>query len=227
MTMARVFITGSTDGLGRAAAQSLLADGHEVVLHARSAERAAAVADLAADALGVAIGDLESAADTTGVAEQVNAIGRMDAVIRNAGIYRDSGRGSTPRVAAFRGVPFRPSFAGLMNGPHRRIRSGRSNHLRPVPLHSMHANRTYSSNLVGAGGGPFTQRMRVRSAREVGKLPDGARLELIERSPNHHVQGAYAPSAIWLVPGLHGWCPASFSATTAASSDLIYLGDAA
>jgi len=38
--MARVFITGSTDGLGRAAAQALLDDGHEVVLHARSAERA-------------------------------------------------------------------------------------------------------------------------------------------------------------------------------------------
>src|SRR5438874_1431227 len=87
--MARVFITGSTEGLGRAAAQSLLDDGHEVVLHARSEERAAAVADLAARALGVAIGDLESAADTRSVAEQVNAIGRMDAVIHNAGIYRD------------------------------------------------------------------------------------------------------------------------------------------
>lgn len=41
--MAIVFITGSTDGLGRVAAQSLLDDGHKVVLHARSAERAAAV----------------------------------------------------------------------------------------------------------------------------------------------------------------------------------------
>ncbi len=44
--MARIFITGSTDGLGLAAARSLLADGHEVVLHARTAERAAAVAGL-------------------------------------------------------------------------------------------------------------------------------------------------------------------------------------
>jgi NAD(P)-dependent dehydrogenase (short-subunit alcohol dehydrogenase family) len=34
--MAIVFITGSTEGLGRAAAQSLLEDGHQVVLHARS-----------------------------------------------------------------------------------------------------------------------------------------------------------------------------------------------
>jgi NAD(P)-dependent dehydrogenase (short-subunit alcohol dehydrogenase family) len=39
--MAIVFITGSADGLGRAA-QSLLDQGHRVVLHARSADRAAA-----------------------------------------------------------------------------------------------------------------------------------------------------------------------------------------
>ena len=43
--MARVFVTGSTDGLGRAAAQTLIAQGHEIVLHARSQERAAAHAD--------------------------------------------------------------------------------------------------------------------------------------------------------------------------------------
>ena len=36
--MARIFITGSTDGLGRAAARTLLDEGHEVLLHARSAE---------------------------------------------------------------------------------------------------------------------------------------------------------------------------------------------
>ena len=94
--MARIFITGSTDGLGRAAARSLLDDGHEVVLHARSTERASTLADLASQAAGVAIGDLRSAAEIRRVAEQVNAIGRMDAVIHNAGIYRASSRGSTP-----------------------------------------------------------------------------------------------------------------------------------
>lgn len=94
--MARVFITGSTDGLGRAAAASLLATGHEVVLHARSPERAAALGDLAGRALGVAVGDLASAAETQTVAGQVNAIGRMDAVIHNAGVYSVPTRGSTP-----------------------------------------------------------------------------------------------------------------------------------
>jgi NAD(P)-dependent dehydrogenase (short-subunit alcohol dehydrogenase family) len=94
--MARVFITGSSDGLGRAAAQSLMNDGHEVVLHARSLERAAALSDLAPRAAGVVIGDLRSAAETRSIAEQVNAIGRMDAVIHNAGIYHTSGRDATP-----------------------------------------------------------------------------------------------------------------------------------
>ena len=44
--MARVFITGSADGLGRAAAQTLLNDGHEVVVHARNRDRLTAVRDL-------------------------------------------------------------------------------------------------------------------------------------------------------------------------------------
>jgi NAD(P)-dependent dehydrogenase (short-subunit alcohol dehydrogenase family) len=94
--MARIFITGSTDGLGRAAARSLLNQGHEVVLHARSTERASALVDLVSESAGVVIGDLRSAVETRRIAEQVNAIGRMDAVIHNAGIYTASSRGSTP-----------------------------------------------------------------------------------------------------------------------------------
>ena len=39
-----------TDGLGRAAAGVLIGEGHEVVLHARTRERAAALSDLAPDA---------------------------------------------------------------------------------------------------------------------------------------------------------------------------------
>jgi NAD(P)-dependent dehydrogenase (short-subunit alcohol dehydrogenase family) len=93
--MAIVFITGSTDGLGRAAAQSLLHDGHQVLLHARSADRAAAIAELASRGTGVVIGDLRSAVETRSIADQVNAIGRMDAIIHNAGVYAERRRGST------------------------------------------------------------------------------------------------------------------------------------
>ena len=91
----KVFVTGSTDGLGRGAAQALIDAGHQVVLHARSRQRATAVKDLAARSAGVAVGDLGSAADTRSVAEQVNAIGRMDAVIHNAGAYKTGGRAPT------------------------------------------------------------------------------------------------------------------------------------
>jgi NAD(P)-dependent dehydrogenase (short-subunit alcohol dehydrogenase family) len=94
--MRRIFITGSTDGLGRSAALQLMKEGHEVVLHARSKERAAALGDIATRAAGVVIGDLASASETQSVAEQVNKIGRMDAVIHNAGIFRESARGNTP-----------------------------------------------------------------------------------------------------------------------------------
>ena len=94
--MARIFITGSTDGLGRAAAQALINEGHEVVLHARSQKRVAAVGELRQFSVGIAVGDLASAVETRSIADQVNAIGRMDAVIHNAGVYSERSRGSTP-----------------------------------------------------------------------------------------------------------------------------------
>ncbi|HET7246010.1 MAG TPA: SDR family NAD(P)-dependent oxidoreductase [Streptosporangiaceae bacterium] len=93
--MPRVLITGSTDGLGRAAAGALIGDGHEVVLHARTRERASALGGLAPGAAGVVIGDLSSAAQTRDLAVQVNDIGRMDAVIHNAGVYLVSSRSAT------------------------------------------------------------------------------------------------------------------------------------
>lgn len=94
--MRRIFITGSSDGLGRAAARALVDEGHEVVLHARSSQRAAALADLVPRAAGVVIGDLSSAVETRAIADQVNKIGRMHAVIHNAGIYQEPARGNTP-----------------------------------------------------------------------------------------------------------------------------------
>jgi NAD(P)-dependent dehydrogenase (short-subunit alcohol dehydrogenase family) len=94
--MARVLITGSTAGLGRAAAQQLLDSGHEVVLHARNSARAGSVDDLARRAAGVVVDDLASADETRGVADQVNAIDGIDAVIHNAAVYVDPRRVATP-----------------------------------------------------------------------------------------------------------------------------------
>ena len=94
--MARVLITGSSNGLGLAAARSLLREGHDVVLHARSKAQAAEMRVAIPGAADVGVGDLASHEETCGVADQVNAIGRMDSVIHNAGIYTTPDRGSTP-----------------------------------------------------------------------------------------------------------------------------------
>jgi NAD(P)-dependent dehydrogenase (short-subunit alcohol dehydrogenase family) len=84
--MARIFVTGSADGLGLGAARALLDDGHEVVLHARSEQRAGEIRRAEPRAARIVVGDLSSIAATRGVAEQANATGRFDAVIHNAGI---------------------------------------------------------------------------------------------------------------------------------------------
>ena len=84
--MARVFITGSADGLGKMAAELLIEQGHEVVLHARSKVRAEETKRNVPQAQAVVAGDLGSIAQTRSVAEQVNALGTFDAVIHNAGV---------------------------------------------------------------------------------------------------------------------------------------------
>ena len=84
--MTRVFITGSADGLGRAAAQTLVDDGHEVVVHVRNEDRLPAVRDLVDAGAAAVVGDLSDLEQTRGVADQVNRAGRVDAVIHNAGV---------------------------------------------------------------------------------------------------------------------------------------------
>ena len=94
--MARVFITGSSDGLGQMAAQLLIEQGHSVVLHARSEQRGNEALAAVPGAESVVIGDLTSIAQTRHVAEQVNRLGSFDAVIHNAGVgYREPRRIAT------------------------------------------------------------------------------------------------------------------------------------
>lgn len=84
--MARVFVTGSTDGIGLTTARQLLDAGHEVVVHARNTDRLEAVSDLVDRGADAVVGDLADLDQTTSIAEQVNGLGRMDAVIHNAGV---------------------------------------------------------------------------------------------------------------------------------------------
>jgi NAD(P)-dependent dehydrogenase (short-subunit alcohol dehydrogenase family) len=91
--MARVFITGSADGLGLMAGQLLVDQGHQVVLHARNDTRAADAKNAAPQTEAVVVGDLATIAAAEDVAAQVNALGSFDAVIHNAAVgYREAHR---------------------------------------------------------------------------------------------------------------------------------------
>lgn len=83
----RVLVTGSADGLGRLSAAALQAAGHDVVVHVRHSGRLGAVRDLAAAGAAVVTGDFADLDQVRDVGRQVAALGRMDAIIHNAGVY--------------------------------------------------------------------------------------------------------------------------------------------
>ncbi|MGI4801245.1 MAG: SDR family NAD(P)-dependent oxidoreductase, partial [Janthinobacterium lividum] len=92
----RVFVTGSSDGLGRMAAGLLVEQGHTVVLHARNDARGREAMQAVPGAEAVVIGDFTSIAEVRSVADQVNALGAFDAVIHNAAIgFRERRRVET------------------------------------------------------------------------------------------------------------------------------------
>jgi NAD(P)-dependent dehydrogenase (short-subunit alcohol dehydrogenase family) len=99
--MARVFITGSSDGLGRMAAELLIEQGHQVVLHARNQRRGEEALSAVPGAETVVIGDLASIAQTRSVADQVNRLGSFDGVIHNAAVGYQEPR----RIATEDGLP--------------------------------------------------------------------------------------------------------------------------
>ena len=88
--MARIFITGSTDGLGYLSAKSLVEQRHQVVIHARNAGKAQATKEKLPGAEAVLIGDLSNIEETKKLADQVNALGHFDAIIHNAGVFQAS-----------------------------------------------------------------------------------------------------------------------------------------
>jgi NAD(P)-dependent dehydrogenase (short-subunit alcohol dehydrogenase family) len=94
--MARIFISGSSTGLGQMTGRLLAERGHDVVLHGRSEARSADAHREFPQALAVVTGDLSTVRGAREVAEQVNQLGRFDAVIHNAGIgYREPRRVET------------------------------------------------------------------------------------------------------------------------------------
>ncbi|PPG26802.1 short-chain dehydrogenase [Pseudoclavibacter sp. RFBG4] len=84
--MTRILITGSTDGLGYATAESLLDQGHEVIVHARSAARAEAVSALTDRGADLVIADLADRGAVLDATDELNEGRAIDAVIHNAGV---------------------------------------------------------------------------------------------------------------------------------------------
>jgi NAD(P)-dependent dehydrogenase (short-subunit alcohol dehydrogenase family) len=94
--MSRIFISGSSTGLGMMAARRLADQGHEVVLHARSERRAEDAQGELPHAKGIVAGDLETIVGAKEVAMKVNALGPFDAVVHNAAVgYREQHRLTT------------------------------------------------------------------------------------------------------------------------------------
>ena len=88
--MSRIFISGSSTGLGLMAGELLITQGHQVVLHARNAARADDAKRALPKAEGVVVGDLATIGGAKDVAARVNEFGRFDAVIHNAAVgYRE------------------------------------------------------------------------------------------------------------------------------------------
>jgi NAD(P)-dependent dehydrogenase (short-subunit alcohol dehydrogenase family) len=91
--MARVLITGSSDGLGLMAARLLVDDGHAVTLHARNRQRGDDARQSLPAAEHVVVGDVGSIAGMRQLAERANALGCYEAIIHNVGIgYREPRR---------------------------------------------------------------------------------------------------------------------------------------
>ncbi|RYZ06097.1 MAG: SDR family NAD(P)-dependent oxidoreductase [Myxococcales bacterium] len=142
--MSRVLVTGSADGLGKATAQTLLREGHQVLVHVRAPHRQEAVKELVAQGAAVVTGDLADLEQTRGVAKQVSAWGPVDAVIHNAGVY--SGAAVLPvNVAA----PY--ALTLLIPGPKRLI---------------------YLSSGMHRGGQPRLDGMDWSGGRETGTYSD-------------------------------------------------------
>lgn len=88
LPMARIFITGSSDGLGALAANALSKRGHTVYIHARNSQRAGDAKAACPDAEDCLVADLSSVEETKNLATQLNRLGPFDAIVHNAGLMR-------------------------------------------------------------------------------------------------------------------------------------------
>ena len=109
--MTTICLTGSTDGIGRAAARTLLAQGHRVLVHARSEARGRPVVDALDGDVDLVVGDLASLQEVRALGERLRAE-PLDVLVHNAGVWV---RGQTPRLTA---DGFETTFGVNVLAPH-------------------------------------------------------------------------------------------------------------
>jgi retinol dehydrogenase 14 len=91
MTSKTILITGSTDGIGRAAALLAAEQGHHVIIHGRNPDRLAAaqkeVEKKSGDRVHTLLADLSSLKEVRAAAERLaEELDRLDVLINNAGV---------------------------------------------------------------------------------------------------------------------------------------------
>lgn len=118
----RILITGSADGLGLAAATSLVAGGHNVVVHARNKDRAAALRPLVDRGADIVVGDFTDRAAVRRIAAELNESDRLDAVIHNAGVWRGPAVMPVNIIAPY-------LLTALLKGPRRHVYVSSGSHL--------------------------------------------------------------------------------------------------
>jgi len=126
--MAKIFITGAADGLGRLAAKQLISEGHEVVLHARNEARGEQALKALPGAKAILTADLADMVAVKQLAEKANALGVFDAVIHNAGVYQT---GAAQLLAVNMLAPY--ILTALMERPKRLIYLSSGMHLSGHP----------------------------------------------------------------------------------------------
>ncbi len=82
----KIFITGSTQGLGLIAGEMLLKNGHHVIFHARNQK------SILKAGYEYLLGDLNKREEVLAMANSLNRLGAFDVIIHNAGVYNTSPR---------------------------------------------------------------------------------------------------------------------------------------
>ncbi|MDK1326563.1 SDR family NAD(P)-dependent oxidoreductase [Arthrobacter sp. zg-Y1143] len=122
----RILVTGSADGLGHAAADALLSQGHDVVVHARNRDRAASLAPLVSRGAEIVVGDFADRDAVREVAAELNSGAPLDSVIHNAGVWRGPAVLPVNTVAPY-------LLTALLEGPQRHVYLSSGSHFAGQP----------------------------------------------------------------------------------------------